>query len=513
MKSGTWVVLLLGVLAVMLLGPCNFSHAPVVTSSVVQDAATPRPEVTPEEVEVSDDGEALPSMGDVSAEQLELLFDGYLKYNTFRVEIDRLTKIQIFRGGYVHAPGHHSVALAPLVLDQDKRPRAVLKRGDGRLSRVQRGVSAFKVGTVAGRLDKKGANAAAVAEAELKEEVGGTLVAGTFSPLGKTLNPTMPEESTECDRYFSAVVNLGGMPTGDGGFMEVVEFLGALPVKPSKALEMIDGGEVSDGARARTLFGRAFHSIGYLPEFEVYVEDFPELQERYDTLGLGPVKDIRTAPSQEIGSYKDVTIDGGIGTKKVNRVEVADDREMVDARAYNIMDTPEGEKTGETYDSEYLSTKYDRAKLAIYYRDPQIGPMVRLELQSKPILAFAPEEPNILRFDVEDIKINRDQPVEIKSMTLLGAPSSASSGQSDLYYHLYAQRVERIPTGEKGKFYPLAEALRFCRTGHGDVQTEALLLRLAEKLEWEPTLGMSYEEVRAYTEGAASKSKPAELMQ
>jgi len=80
-------------------------------------------------------------------------------------------------------------------------------------------------------------------------------------------------------------------------------------------------------------------------------------------------------------------------------------------------------------------------------------------------------------------------------MPELGKPVFASAGQSDLRYHFYAAHVEK-PRGN-GSFMPLAEALRRCRAeGDGDAHTEALLLRLASKLGWIPSLGMTVPEAR-----------------
>lgn len=71
----------------------------------------------------------------------------------------------------------------------------------------------------------------------------------------------------------------------------------------------------------------------------------------------------------------------------------------------------------------------------------------------------------------------------------LAEPSLASSGQCDLAYHSYALEVS--PPQDMSDFVPLPEALRLCHKGQGDTHTEALCLRLADKVCSVPCLNMS----------------------
>ena len=76
----------------------------------------------------------------------------------------------------------------------------------------------------------------------------------------------------------------------------------------------------------------------------------------------------------------------------------------------------------------------------------------------------------------------------------LGAPTTASAGQSDLKIHFYA--VAEPQGAANANYIPLSEALQRCREGQGDAQSEASLLRLARQLEWIPGLQMSVDQAR-----------------
>ena len=212
------------------------------------------------------------------------LFDGFLKYEVYEASGSE--------GGFVYGPGHHTGAMACFVFDRNNNPFVVLKSGDTRFSRCHRGEPYVLDGFVAGRLDKKGATGSKIALAELTEEIGGEAVEGSFFSLGE-LAPTMPFESTECDAYFLGAARIVGAPTGDGGKMELLGLIGPKFLAPSEALRRMDEGLVSDGGRARAMYGRGFHKIGYLPTLGVYVQDYPGLFSRYRTLGLGELVDPR----------------------------------------------------------------------------------------------------------------------------------------------------------------------------------------------------------------------------
>ena len=280
-----------------LLGPVNPRTTVNITDPMWDEAA------------VSKVSEA-PAKPSESAEIVEVLFDKFLKYKTYKVKAVMFGKPEVLKGGFVHGPGHHSAALAALIFDKNDKPYAVLKTGDTRFSRAERGEPYVLDGFVAGRMDKEGASIAKIAVAELAEEVGGEVLGDTFRPLSEELSPTMPQDSTECDVYFMALVKILGKPTGDGGKMEVPELIGAKVLPLAEALNRFDSGAVSDGSRARTMYGRAADAIGYLPALDVFVQDHPKLLERYKTLGLGELAiDPPYRPSQERGWNGDCTKD------------------------------------------------------------------------------------------------------------------------------------------------------------------------------------------------------------
>ena len=189
-------------------------------------------------------------------------FQKYLTYQRYRVVVGDAPP---YEGGFVHGPGHHISAIAALVFDPHGTPYATLKSGDTRLARALRAEPYVATSGIAGRWDKKGASAADIVLGELAEEIGGHPIEGTFRRLGESLSPTMPFESTESDEYFSAAVKIDASPYGDGGQMEVVGLIGPVFLVPRSAIMAMDSGEISDAARARTMFGRAWDAMRARP--------------------------------------------------------------------------------------------------------------------------------------------------------------------------------------------------------------------------------------------------------
>lgn len=457
-----------------------------------------------------------PIDGVVSSQLLEVPFDGFLKYKTYEVSIAQKGILQRYRGGFVHGPGHHIGAVAAFAFDAAMTPHPILKTGDTRLSRAERNESYVLDGFIAGRMDKEGADSSKIALAELAEEVGGEVVGQTFRKLGETITPTMPLESTEGDNYYLAAVQLSGSPSGDGGGMEVVDMIGPKITTPIEALRAMDEGQVSEAGRTRVLFGRGFDAIGYLPQLGVYVHDHPRLRERFDTLGLGEVTDlrqqIRGGPLPETrppAQTLEARINHVVATRR-EQIPVAEGSKMIDARTRHAVNANGSITTLEQeFPNQYLQLDYDRAKLATYCIDPERGPLVQLTTEARPALAFAPESPRVLRKDVADLPLSRVQnPLEQlpPGARLLGQAGGASAGQSDLYYHFAARQVAAPENPAEQGFVPLSQAILLCRSGEGDAQTEALCERLCDDLEWIPNLEMSVEDARRMLGQAASGS-------
>ncbi|MGE0495255.1 MAG: hypothetical protein AB7S38_38975 [Vulcanimicrobiota bacterium] len=453
----------------------------------------------------------------LSAEQgpiLETPFDKFLKVKRFRLEVEREGRVEPIEGYFLHGPGHNVAAVAALVFDADRKPHVLLKTGDTRASRAERGEAYVQLGYIAGRLDKEGAGGEKIALAETAEEVGGEVVDGTFLSLSTFLSPTMPCESTEADAYYLAAVALTGEPCGDGGGMELLGLIGPYTAEAGQGLESMDRGDVSEGGRARTLYCRAFDKIGFVPALGVYVQDHPELCARFDSLGLGLPVDIRAhvhgapIPPARCGSR---TLEARVNTVEfVQRAELRlEGQTVVDATTRHAV-VEEGRLTpvGPAFVNQFQKLDYDRAKAVVYWVDPERGPLVRMHPVERPVLAVkgllspspARENTELVRLDVADIAVPRQASMQTElerqlglSCRALGSPVSASSGQSDLYYHFFAAEV---PAGESGDFLPLAEAIRLCRQGQADAHTEALLQRLAADLDWLPTLGMGLAQAR-----------------
>lgn len=447
----------------------------------------------------------------VQAEITDTPFNGFLKYKTYTVGVQTGEHISTYKGGFVHGPGHHISAIAAFVFDKQLQPHTILKTGDTRLARAERKEPYVLDGFVAGRMDKEGAESSKIALAELAEEVGGEVVGGTFQPLGKDLSPTMPSESTEADAYFMAAVKISGDPYGDGGSMELTDLIGPKLSTPMEAIRAMDAGELSESSRTRTMYGRGFDAIGYVPQLGAYVHDHPGLAERFDTLGLGEVVDVRARlQGDELpkprpkGTNLEARVNDVVTTTR-EEVSLDSETRMVNAKTKHAVNE-NGTITSldKEFPNQYLQLDYDRAKVAQYFFDEKLGPMVAMTPQVKPALAFAPESPNVIRKDVSDIKIDRSKDISEQlegRQRVLGAPSGASAGQTDLYYHFLVDEVKKPEDPFAAGFVTMAEAVKLCRTGHGDTQTEALLERLSDDLEWIPNLGMSVSQARSLMAG------------
>lgn len=155
------------------------------------------------------------------------------------------------------------------------------------------------------------------------------------------------------------------------------------------------------------------------------------------------------------------------------------------------------------FPNQFFHTEYDRAKVGVFFWDPEKGPMIELTPQVRPALAFAPQSPRVVRLDISDIVISRETEAlgqldgQLKGKIFaLGSKTPASSGQTDLYYHFAACQIDPPSAADARSFVTLAEAIRACREGHGDAQTEALCERLADNLGWIPNLGMTVDQAR-----------------
>lgn len=496
----------------------------------------------------------------VSAELESAPFDKFLKYKTFRVA---LSHGQTYQGGFVYGPGHHSSAMAAIVLNPEGIPYAVFKSGDTRLGRATRNQPYVATSGIAGRWDHEGHSAGDIVLGELSEEVGGQVVEGTFRRLGDQLSPTMPFESTECDDYFMAAVEITRDPYGDGGLMEAVGLIGPSFYSPSAAIAAMDSRQIFDAGRARTMLGRAWDSIGYLPQLGVYIQDYPELKGRFSTLGLSEPWDIREKarggpiPAPRAHHDDPKSRISTVFVDKASNTELGSGARMVDARirhAYyrnnpSFFASPSLERlceqaTGEwrsppdanlvaldpDFASQFLQLDYDRAKVVVYYNSVH-GPMVEMVPQARPALAFAPGSPLVVRRDIRDLPVPKAQrdgeaiqgqapmqgafsdpsvgalkealPGELR---VLAQANGASSGQSDLFYHYLSCRLDGPPDQGNEHFLPLAQAIQLCREGHGDSQTEATLLRLADAEGWIPQLGMSQSHARALSHPSPESS-------
>lgn len=441
----------------------------------------------------------------------ENTFSKFMKYRKFDLEVERGGKVETSRVGILNGPGHDVAAVASMVLDPQGHPQLLLKTGDTRVSRSLRGDDYVKIGSVAGRLDKVGADFAKIGLAELSEEVGGVVVGDSLRRLGEALSPTMPHESTECDACFFSLVELKGQAHGDGGGMEVTDLIGPAFFTPQQGLAAMESGQIGDSGRCQMLYARALDAIGYIPELGTYVHDHPELGSRFSTLGLGQAADPRSQasgapipPPPPAGTTLESQINHGY-FEECQEVALGDGARLLDGKSrHAVAATP----VGNPVPNQLLSLPYDRAKVVHFVHDPQRGPLVRFTEQERPVLAVrqlelqkecpaAKDAPAWIRGDVDEVQLDRGKPAreQIDSRAVaLGAPTTASAGQSDLKIHFYA--VAETPGSATANYIPLSEALQRCREGQGDAQTEASLLRLARQLEWIPGLQMSVDQAR-----------------
>lgn len=439
-------------------------------------------------------------------------FNKFLKYRNFELTVRRNDATETIEVPLLNGPGHDVAAVASVVVDAGGKPFILLKTGDTRISRSLRGDDYVKLGSVAGRLDKVGADFTKIGLAELTEEVGGEVVNNSLRRLGSALSPTMPLESTECDASFVAMVRLNGVAGGDGGGMELPGLIGPLFLTPDAGWNAMNSGEVSDAGRCQMTFGRAFDSMGYVRQLGVFVQDHPALQSRFDSLGVGDALDPRRqappsaipAPPVPSGSLES-QVNARMFTE-CSTVPVGEGAAMLDGKTVHAV---AGTPVGWAFLNQLLTLKYDRAKVLQYHNSESQGPLVRMVSSERPSLAVRAlalegecQEPGLasswLRQDVLDLKVSRDRPVaeqlaEYRPIQL-GAPTTASAGQCDLKYSFWASEADS--TSDLSDYVPLGQALKLCRSGEGDAQTEAALLRLAEHLRWIPTLGMSVEKAR-----------------
>ncbi len=472
-----------------------------------------------------------PTAQAVDARIIDAPFNSFMKVRRLEVDVQRpgVEGVSSVQCDILNGPGHNCSMAAPIVLDAHGMPSLVLKAGDTRAARVLRGEPYVKLGMIGGRWDKVGADPEKIGVEEIAEEIGAKLVPNGFLSLGDKLVPTMPHESTEADRYFAAVVQLGDEPgVGDESGMEVVGLMKPVSMPVSEAIEAMDSGEVGEGARARVAYQRALDSIGFIPELDAYVHDLPAgLKKRFDTLGLGKAVDLRGATQPAEGGvdgpppevHPKATQVDGVAFVSQTDVQISDDAVMMDAKTTH---TAGGETVGDPFPNQIFHVSYDRAKLALCYNDPMQGPMVRMDPVERPVLAakglaldsertYKDENTDLVALDVPEIRVDlngakgdaigalADQAMQASltargvtaKATRLGASCDASPGQTDMRYHFFGAKIDKPKDTEA--FVPLSDAIAACRAGQGDAATEALLLRLAKSESYVPTLRMTVE--------------------
>lgn len=468
-------------------------------------------------------------------------FHGYMTVRRYAMELraDDSDMPQASHCNVLSGPGHNVALVAVLLMHPDGKLEVVLKAGDTRPARVLRGEPYVKLGAVGGRLDKTGKDAAAIARAEVTEEIGATVVDGGLVPLGEMALPTMPGESSEADRYFVALSKLAAAaPQGDGDGLELPGLMRPKRLSVAEAIASCDDGRVGEGARVRVAYGRAFDRLGYLPALDRYVFDLPEsLKKRFTTLGLGDPVDLRSMGSAHPATPAPATTEAS----QVNDVKLLDRVNthleegalLVNARvAHAIRKDGALATLGDPFRIQFLHVPYDRVKLAVWAKDEARGPLVLMEPVERMPMAVkgmqmreefdGKEHDELNRNDVLEARMHvgvehrrdvieglSEHAAEAIMMARglsgepkrLGASVDASPGQSDLRYHFFHVEVP-LAVADK-RFVPIAEFLEQCRAkGHGDAATEALLLRLAAHTEWLPNLGMS---VKAAKEALAEK--------
>ncbi len=428
-----------------------------------------------------------------------LLFDGYMKLRRFRFRFAGDERAADVLSG----PGHDVSIVAVFTLDHDGELCAVLKGGDTRPPRTLRGEPYVKIGTIGGRLDHEDQSASQIAAAEIAEEIGAEMTAGSLVELGQIPSPTMPDESTEADRYFFSLVTFSDRRAlGDGAGLELPGLLHPVSMPIAEAIAATDEGRIGESARARVAYARALSKIGYSVELGGFVDD-----PRWDTLGLGPridprpwARDPGPAPSSSLSI-------GGMSMHVHRDVALRDGLRMMEARVSHL--AVEGTRIGRPFTMQFLSVPYDRAKVVLWGFGADGVPRVRFEprtrwqlLVKRDLLASEWHgDPSTVRpcaRDLLDVKVHPKTPeVTLQSLLMtrgfdpgglvrLGAPSDASPGQTDLRHHFFALEIEVTP-----EMLPLREALRAIRGGEADANAEAALLRLASNIGWVPELDRS----------------------
>ena len=352
-----------------------------------------------------------------------------------------------------------------------------------------------------------------------------------------------------------AKLDAGASITGDGSGMELVGLMKQVVLPVGEALAASRDGEISEGGRFEAYTRRFLDKLGYVPELGAYVFDLPaQLRsafQKHGTLGLGPAVDPRkldveaghesaadishapAAPPKPVAHAASVN---GVKFLETNAVQVPGLGVMYDAKTDHAVVAENGQTTlvGKVHPNQVLHVDHDLAKLAIFYRDPLLGPMVRFEDIERPVMAakgtvladeiaYKNENYELVRKDLAEVKVELPLPASLSpdelqakaktldipglarkqaavalearglkaELTTLGSPVFASPGQSDLQFHFLGAELAS-PPADKSAFVPLSDALRLVRAeGQGDAGTEAALLRLADALGWVPSLGMS----------------------
>lgn len=415
----------------------------------------------------------------------EALFADYMRLSRFRLRVAAEERtVEILSG-----PGHDVSIVATFTLSPDGMLSAVFKGGDTRPPRTLRREPYVKIGTIGGRLDHPEMDATQIAAEEVAEEIGAEVTEGSLTMLGARASPTMPDESTEADRYYFALVTFGGRRAeGDAGGLELPGLLHPVSLGVQEALEAMDGGRIGEAARARVAYSRALSKIGYCPALGGFVEE-----PAWDTLGLGPVTDVRSL-ARPPGVLPRPTLSvGGVSILVEREIALQDGLRMLDASASHLAE--EGTRLGRRFRIQFLSIPYDRAKVVLFGRDRAGRPHVHLEPRRRWGMVvkhdvLGVEEARSSARDLLDLPVPPDAPEEAvkealstTEVTRLGAPSDASPGQSDLRHHFFAQETE-----VSSSMVPLPEAIRAFRGGEGDAASEATLLRLADRLGYVPEL-------------------------
>jgi len=492
-----------------------------------------------------------PSATAVSATKVGAPFTSFMKVETYDVEIQRSGKSETVRVSTLRGPGDNSTMVVPVLLDENGKPRIIVKGGSTRAAMELRKPGQYvSPGMVGGRWDKNiGADPVAIAKkigiAELAEEIGARAVKGGAFVLGDQLTPTMPTASTEADLAVGvlAVLKDGAVITGDGSGMELIGLMKPITLSVQDALSAAHKGEMGEGARFEIYTRRFLDKMGFIPELDCYVHDLPPaLKKAFGTLGLGePVDPRQLAKADGHEDVSDLLHDDGKPPKvvknaadvstvqfvSVNAVPVEGAGVMFDAKTDHAVVAKDGSiaGVGKVHPNQIFHTNYDVAKIVEHYEDPLLGPMVKLENIERPILAakailseglegtYPHENKALVRRDVGEVRVElpftddmSPEQLIAKAKTIdtnaladaavgegahrLGAPSFASPGQSDLMHHFYSKPLFEAPLDTTG-FVPLSEAIRIVRGGEGEAATEALLMRLADEMKWIPSLGMS----------------------